>query len=100
MTLLSLLAGRTVTVCLNLNLAYWVFFFFFFLLLCLLLNSFKTNFIDFFFKKTIRISKVWVQIKLDVWLGLIWDQIDCKGYQQASLVGKGLNSMCIVVCFV
>ena len=33
---------------------------------------------------------VWIQIRPDILLGLIWFQIVCKSYQQTTLVGKAL----------
>ena len=31
---------------------------------------------------------VWIQIRADIFSGLIWVQTVCKGYQQTTLVGK------------
>ena len=33
-------------------------------------------------------QRVWIQIRPDVLLGLIWVQTVCKGYQETTLVGK------------
>ena len=35
-------------------------------------------------------QKVWIQIRPDMLSGLIWVQTICKGYQQTTLVRKGL----------
>ena len=32
---------------------------------------------------------VWVQIKPDIWSGLIWVQTVCRGYQQMPLASNG-----------
>ena len=34
---------------------------------------------------------VWIQIRPDMWSGLIWIQTICKGYQQTTLGGKELK---------
>ena len=47
---------------------------------------FKINFFEKFFK-------VWIQIGPNVLLGLIWVPAVCEGYQQTTLVGKGLNHL-------
>ena len=61
------------------------------MLFCCLQNLLKINFFEKFFGcQTVRI-----QIRPDILLGLIWVQIVCKGYQQATLEGKEL--MCILV---
>ena len=36
---------------------------------------------------------VWIQIRPDKMLGLIWVQIVCKGYQETTLVGKELEKI-------
>ena len=39
---------------------------------------------------------VWIQVRPDILLGLIWFQTVCKGYQQTTLVGgKELNSFSV-----
>ena len=34
---------------------------------------------------------IWIQIRPDILLGLIWVQTVCKGYQQTTQVGKELK---------
>ena len=36
---------------------------------------------------------VWIQIRPDILSGLIWVQTVCQGYQQMTLVGKGLREI-------
>ena len=52
---------------------------------------------DFFSKSTFRkilseipfeYQTVWIQIRPDIWSGLIWVQTVCKGYQQMTLGGR------------
>ena len=38
---------------------------------------------------------IWIQIKPNIFSGLIWVQTDCKGYQQMSLVGKEFKTVYI-----
>ena len=63
----------------------------FFRLFCRLLFFSKINYFEKFFQKYHQCHKVWTQIRPNILLGLIWVQIVCKGYQQMTLVGKGLS---------
>ena len=56
--------------------------------------------IDFFSKSTFsktssgissKCQTVWIQIRPDIFSGLIWVQTICKGYQQTTPVGKELK---------
>ena len=38
---------------------------------------------------------IWIQIRPDILLGLIWVQTVCKGYQQMTLEGKELKASSI-----
>ena len=46
----------------------------------------------FFFKYLLEMPSecqtFWIQIRHNILLGLIWDQIVCKGYQQKTRAGK------------
>ena len=53
---------------------------------------FSKSVVVFFLKNLLGMSvecqTVWIQIMPDVFSGLIWVQIVCKGYQQTTLVSK------------
>ena len=45
---------------------------------------------------------VWIQIRPDILLGLIWAQTVCKGYQQMSLAGREFKDIIKIqksICF-
>ena len=44
------------------------------------------------FQEYHQFQTVWIQIRLDIFLGLIWVQIVCKDYKQTTLVGKELKT--------
>ena len=48
--------------------------------------------IQLFFFKFSECLTVWIQIRSDIFSGLIWVQTVCKGYQQTTLAGKVLNN--------
>ena len=51
------------------------------------------------FRKTTKVSKVWIQIKPNEILGLIWVQTVCKDYRQTTQAGKELTGTApISVC--
>ena len=45
-------------------------------------DFFKLNFLKILFGNTIRVPNNWVQIRPDIFSGLIWVQTVCMGYQQ------------------
>ena len=61
----------------------------FFMLFCRLLIFFKINLLKKFFECQI----VWIQIRPDILLGLIWVQTVCKSYQQTTLGDKELKTL-------
>ena len=50
---------------------------------CRLLIFFKIDFFKKKYRDTIEVS-VWIQIRPNIMLGLIWAQIVCKGYQRST----------------
>ena len=46
----------------------------------------KSTFSENSFRNIIRVSNVWIQVRPDILLGLIWVQTVCKGYQQTTVV--------------
>ena len=65
----------------------------FFQLFCCLLIFLKINFFEKFFSGIIRseLQTVWILIRPDILLGLIWVQTVCKSYQKTTLGGKELS---------
>ena len=63
--------------------------------LCRLLIFFKNQFFEKFFQEYHLCQTVWNQIRPDILSGLIWVQTVCKGYQQMTLVGKGVKQLFI-----
>ena len=56
----------------------------------------KSTFLETFFQE--YCPTVWIQIRHDILLGLIWVQIVCKGYPQRTLVGKELKyAKCVLI---
>ena len=57
---------------------------------CLLIY-FKINFFEKFFQEFHSCQTGWIQIRPDIFSGLIWIQTSSKGYQQKTLVGRELR---------
>ena len=51
---------------------------------------FERKYFDFFQEYHPESQTVWIQIRPDVLLGLIWVQTVCKGYQHTKPVGEVL----------
>ena len=65
---------------------------------CQIMHAFLSSAIFFqnnldFFRNTIKVSTVWLQIKPDILSCLIWVQLICKGYQRPTLVSRQIYAI-------
>ena len=61
---------------------------------CLLI-FFENNFLEKLFQECHQCQIVWIQIRPDIWSGLIWVQTVCNGYQMEKVAASKKRFNCI-----